>query len=1138
MPSGGPPTAPSPRAVVAVMAGMIGAWLAAGSMGLLAHPLRHALTWLSMAVMLVAGWPQGRRAWKEWGILAAAILAGLILTVPAHGVYNVLGPAVVLAVVARVHAGIDGRALGIAAFAVTVLGVFRLACTAIATVWLAADWAGQALGAVAATILGRPLLVGATFGGVDFLVLMAALFGAWLCSTPRPRWGRAACALAAILVGHLGYLMILACSTDLAAALPVHGPTPEPPLYVPPPWLLSDALRTLFPWNVPALAGLIHAAIAACMFRWAKWKAENGKPKADSADTVRNVRFPLSAFRFSLALLIPVVTAVSPVNCDLSGRKIVAYERGNLNWDKPVHDRYGRSSAGLYGMFPTLVSCLGGTLARSADLSEEALAGADVLVVIHPMGPWPQDRLQRVWDYVRRGGSLLVVAEPWAWENGQMSSFNDLLGPTAMAVRFDTAIGETGVWQHALHAVAHPATAGIGDQRGRFGLGLGSSIETAWPARPLVIGRFGWSDPGSDAVLTRQYRFDPGERLGDLVLAAEQRIGTGTVCVLGDATALQNEGLSNGYEFVGRLLGYLAGHRAGPQAGWRQALGLAGCLLLLGLLAWRLDPGPLAWSSLLLAVSFGFSTMISAAESKVLPDGGKTSPNCLACIDASHLESYRGYPWLETGLAGEDPSEVSEDEDSLPTRRLWRDTGIGGLELNLMRNGYLPIRIPQLTAEQLRRAGLLVSIAPARAYSAGEQKAIRDFVRRGGIWVAMVGADRSGPINRALADFELRVPPSSLYTGDEGAEPLPIRPHPGAVLQSRRSPIRSDLRLRLAGGVPRRRRRSACKARHDRADGRVRARGRRDDRPDRRQRVCDQSEPGERRRAAFGRRARERGLLAVADRKGPRPAGLDASRNSAAQGRAGGRRGGDAMMRAWIALALLSVSWLWGLDYYRPANGVLWSVAMVLAVLLLSGAPLRLPRRREGGLAVVLLLPAAWWMPWPYRMVPLAIAVGLGLQLVPIPRRWPGMIGRGAVAAGVILLVQAVVLWAYECHTARSHELPWPLPSLLGAVASLLGVDAAVDGNTLALYTFREVLRPGATWELLLDPATLAFLVGGLALLGWTVLNSAPVGHRWRTWLRAVRTFAILLVAWLPLRAGLLLGFSYTGRSASIRRHA
>ena len=402
-------------------------------------------------------------------------------------------------------------------------------------------------------------------------------------------------------------------------------------------------------------------------------------------------------------------------------------------------------------MFPTLVSCLGGTFARSADLSEQDLAKADVLVVIHPMGPWPEDRLQRIWEFVRGGGSLLVVAEPRAWEAGRTSSFDELLEPTSMAVRFDTAISETDLWQHSLHFMVHPTTALLGDERGRLGLAQCSSIRTRWPARPLVIGRWGWSDPGSDAVLTGQYRFDAGERLGDLVLAAEERVGDGKVYVLGDATALTNEGLSSGYEFVGRLLAYLSGPSGGTQAGWRQAMGAVGLILLVVLLAWRPNPGSLAWASLALATSLGLFTLVGTDGSKVVPDGRITTPNSLACIDASHLEAYSGYPWLETGLAGLGDTEV-EDDDDLRFRRLRRDCGIGGLELNLMRNGYLPIRVTELSAEQLQRAGLLISIAPARAYSAGERKAIKDFLNDGGTWICMAGADRAGPINRALSN--------------------------------------------------------------------------------------------------------------------------------------------------------------------------------------------------------------------------------------------------------------------------------------------------------------------------------------------------------------------------------------------------
>ena len=230
------------------------------------------------------------------------------------------------------------------------------------------------------------------------------------------------------------------------------------------------------------------------------------------------------------------------------------------------------------------------------------------------------------------------------------------------------------------------------------------------------------------------------------------------------------------------------------------------------------------------------------------------------------------------------------------------------------------------------------------------------------------------------------------------------------------------------------------------------------------------------------------------------------------------------MIRAWIALAMLGGSWLWGLDYYRPANFTMWSVAAGLGILLLSGTPLRLPRPREGALALALLLPVAWWTPWPYCAVPVLISLGLGLHLAPIPGRWPGRIGRGAIAAGAVLLVQGVALWFYAAHTARSHDLPWPLPSLVGVVLSLLGVDVAVDGSTLAMGTFRETHRLIATWDLLLDPATLAFFVGGLIWLIWAATCNAPQGRRWTAWLRAARSLALVLLAWLPLRVALLVG--------------
>ena len=213
-----------------------------------------------------------------------------------------------------------------------------------------------------------------------------------------------------------------------------------------------------------------------------------------------------------------------------------------------------------------------------------------------------------------------------------------------MEVRFDTAVTRAGNWEQSYDVMAHPATAGIDDLRNRFGIQLGSSIRTSWPARPVLVGRWGWSDPGSDAASTGGPSYDAGERLGDLVLAAEQPFGRGRVFVLGDTSPLQNEGLPNAFPFAGRLLSYLAHRPSSPQAPWRQLLALAALVAMLGLLAVR----PAAWQMMLtpsvMAVSLGcVARRPATGRAACCPTAARSrsgSGNKVAYIDASHLEAY------------------------------------------------------------------------------------------------------------------------------------------------------------------------------------------------------------------------------------------------------------------------------------------------------------------------------------------------------------------------------------------------------------------------------------------------------------------------------------------------------------------
>jgi hypothetical protein len=233
------------------------------------------------------------------------------------------------------------------------------------------------------------------------------------------------------------------------------------------------------------------------------------------------------------------------------------------------------------------------------------------------------------------------------------------------------------------------------------------------------------------------------------------------------------------------------------------------------------------------------------------------------------------------------------------------------------------------------------------------------------------------------------------------------------------------------------------------------------------------------------------------------------------------------MIRAWLGIAILAASWLPGLGYYEPANPLLWLAMVVLGTALLDASDLRLPRRTLSLGALALVVPGLALTPWPYKAAPLLLAVGLGLLLAPIPRRWPETLGRKALAGAAVLAAQGVTVLVYARQTARSHDLPEPLTAVLGWIAQGLGADVAAGGGTLAIAAAGRVHRFGATWDLLLDPATLGFLVGGLVLLALTRPDAADVDRPWANWLgwlRSARAFALVVLAWLPFRVALVLG--------------
>ena len=239
-------------------------------------------------------------------------------------------------------------------------------------------------------------------------------------------------------------------------------------------------------------------------------------------------------------------------------------------------------------------------------------------------------------------------------------------------------------------------------------------------------------------------------------------------------------------------------------------------------------------------------------------------------------------------------------------------------------------------------------------------------------------------------------------------------------------------------------------------------------------------------------------------------------------------------MRAWIALALLSASWLFGVGLYGPANLPVWMITVAAGTLLLlegkrgqspfvrstrravpangdcplfppggkSGSPCCCWRRRswrqQGPIAPDR---CCWLLGWHWR-------VGSGRQRLKTA-------AAAAFTAGLVLIVQGAAVAVYVTQTARTHDAPWPAAPLLAGIMNWLGAEATADGPSLVTHTMRETHRLAVTWDLGLDPGTLSFVLGGLVLLGLR-----PLRHTTR--MKAAGVLALVIACWLPVRAALL----------------
>jgi hypothetical protein len=528
-------------------------------------------------------------------------------------------------------------------------------------------------------------------------------------------------------------------------------------------------------------------------------------------------RLPL-AFACLAAALAGVCLVGTALIGPAAGRSIRAYNRGGLDWERPVFGQFGAFTGGMFGLFPVYCRAegydfdvidkseksvteeaghapVGGTNIASvifaiarwnlgfksilesgwkgvAVLQKRGLHGASpsrgdsranaavpskdpatkggevsrgrptsppavkpvpdtiepadlektqILVLINSPKIWDDRERQTILDFVARGGSLLVLGDHTD-VFGLMRGFNSLLGPMGIQFRFDSAYKARETWRGC--QAAAPDAIAWGWDNANPGVAVGASLELSGSARPLLVGRYAFSDNGvrenvMGSVLGN-YHYDKGERLGDVVLVATATYGRGRVVVWGDTSAFQS--VSSYYpNVVGPMLAWLSRPAAWterPPVRIAAALGLLGAMLWLWIIRGTPMQVALVAFSLLVGLAVPWALSLPNLEARIHVAGDTV------LVDHSHFPGSGHYN-----------AKVNP---------------VGPLYTNLLRSGFRVADMEVWDPEAIARARGIAFVAPQRSFSVGEVNALLKAEERGAVVILTTGQPDSAGSKRLL----------------------------------------------------------------------------------------------------------------------------------------------------------------------------------------------------------------------------------------------------------------------------------------------------------------------------------------------------------------------------------------------------
>ena len=604
--------------------------------------------------------------------------------------------------------------------------VLNLAVEISSPAWFLIEWYARQVSSHLAKSFGLSVQLGPTAMGLSGLVLCIIYTWARISPSLRQLWGRGvAVTLALLCLNHFGAIFL----AWLAHAISQ--------------WRTAGMSWALVAeWGFTALDFVPILFMLECLVLYVfldRKIVPDVRQAAGfhSSNKAIIIKYAIPCFLF---VCIAYSTSQWPIG-DYDGR-IVLYQGGMTSWSKPDFERLGSSNRpGLFCVLPDYLRSFGFEVELAKDVSSGVLEDADVFVVMNFNEKWEEEKYVLLSNYVKNGGTLMVFADHTDMSD-LMKRSNDLLSETPIRINFDSAHFLNNYWNDAFVTRLHPINRKNWDKNG-IGVSVGASLRLLnHRAIPVLVARYGFSDKGNrNDALSRNYIgdriYNMDEMLGDILLAAESKLGDGKFIVFGDTALLQAGALPYCHRYVSDLFKWGV-HGKSSYFPW-------GLVLVLVLIA-TLWIAKTQQRPFVIAVAMILSTSLGVFVGEAILHLSYTEHQYngrIAYLDHAHVAlcDHEGY--------------AKEDGDSY-------------LVDNLIRNGFIPMAWKEFNRNALEKSALMISMATTKPYSRKERGILDEFMKRGGQLLVLSGDRCAHATKDFLELYGIRILPTPPLGGIAG----------------------------------------------------------------------------------------------------------------------------------------------------------------------------------------------------------------------------------------------------------------------------------------------------------------------------------------------------------------------------------